>query len=101
MPLRRTADEGRRVMAGRDYVRIDRGVLGLILVAGLGATLLVLSSLPPRSIVMATGPKGGAYAEVALRYREILGRAGIGVNLLPTAGNYENPERQHHPQGVA
>jgi len=24
------------------------------------------------------------------RYREILGQAGIGVNLLPTAGNYEN-----------
>jgi TRAP transporter TAXI family solute receptor len=84
-------------MAGRDYLRIDRGVLGLILVAGLGATLLVLSSLPPRSIVMATGPKGGAYAEVALRYREILGRAGIGVNLLPTAGNYENLAQLRDP----
>jgi TRAP-type uncharacterized transport system substrate-binding protein len=41
-------------------------------------------------IVMATGPKGGAYYEIGTRYREALASAGVEVRLLPTAGSLEN-----------
>jgi len=46
--------------------------------------------LPPRRIVMATGPEGGGYAVIGTRYREILARQGLDVELRPTAGDLEN-----------
>ena len=49
-----------------------------------------LSPLPPRAVTMATGPDGGAYQEFGKRYREILARHGITLNLVPTAGALEN-----------
>src|SRR5215831_7533797 len=36
------------------------------------ATLVMLWNMPPRSIVMATGPQGGTYYEVGERYRAAL-----------------------------
>jgi TRAP transporter TAXI family solute receptor len=98
IPPRRVPDERRRIMVGRDYLRVDRtrAVIGLVIVASLGAAFL-LPSLPPRSIVMATGPKGGAYAELGLRYREILGRSGIDVKLLPTDGDFDNLAQLRDP----
>jgi len=54
------------------------------------AAVVMLSSLPPRTIVMATGPEGGAYYEVGERYRASLARAGVDVRLVPTAGSPEN-----------
>lgn len=52
--------------------------------------LAVLWPMPPRMMVMATGPQGGAYAELGNRYREILARGGLELRLLPTAGTLEN-----------
>jgi TRAP-type uncharacterized transport system substrate-binding protein len=94
IPLRR-----RRIMAGRDYLRVYRGrvVIVLVILASLCAALLLLPSLPPRTIVMVTGPEGSAYAEVGPRYREILGRGGIEVKLLPTGGEFENLARLRDP----
>ncbi len=46
--------------------------------------------LPPRRIVMATGPEGGGYAVIGARYRELLARQGLDVQLRPTAGDVEN-----------
>ena len=56
----------------------------------LGAGVFVLKSLPPRTIVMATGAEGGANYELGIRYREILARAGVKLQLQPTAGSVEN-----------
>jgi TRAP-type uncharacterized transport system substrate-binding protein len=99
IPLRRLPDERRRMMSDRGYLRVDRFrvVIGLLIVAGLCAAFLLLPSLPPRTIVMATGPKGGAYAQIGLRYREILGRSGIDVTLLPTGGDFENLAQLRDP----
>jgi TRAP-type uncharacterized transport system substrate-binding protein len=49
-----------------------------------------LRPMPPRTLIMATGPEGGAYHEFGKRYREILARDGIELRLLPTAGALEN-----------
>ena len=56
----------------------------------LGASVFVLKSLPPRTIVMATGAEGGANYELGIRYREILARAGVKLQLQPTAGSVQN-----------
>jgi len=50
----------------------------------------MLRTMPPDTIVMATGSEGGAYYEVGWRYRTELARAGVEVRLLPTGGSLEN-----------
>lgn len=62
-------------------------VLGVILFC---AAILVWWSLPPRTIVMATGAEGGAQHELGLRYREILAESGVTLELRTTAGSIEN-----------
>ena len=48
---------------------------------------------PPRTVVMATGPAGSAYAEFGARYHAILARSGVDLRLLPTAGALDNLAR--------
>ena len=57
----------------------------------LAAGLLVgaywwLDPQPPRTVVLATGPAGSAYADFGQHYAQALAREGIRVELLPTAG---------------
>jgi TRAP-type uncharacterized transport system substrate-binding protein len=59
----------------------------------LGAGVFVFESLPPRTIVMATGVEGGANYELGIRYREILAREGVELQLQPTTGSLENLRR--------
>jgi TRAP-type uncharacterized transport system substrate-binding protein len=61
----------------------------------LGLALLVLAYLvlqpqPPRRVVLATGIPQGAYAEFGGRYKTLLARHGITVELRPTQGAAEN-----------
>jgi TRAP-type uncharacterized transport system substrate-binding protein len=43
----------------------------------------VMRAVPPRSVTIGTGPVGGSYYEIALRYREFLARHGIDLVLRP------------------
>jgi TRAP-type uncharacterized transport system substrate-binding protein len=61
-------------------------ILGILLAAG----TYIAATLPPRTIVMATGPEGGSNYELGARYREILARSGVDLKLLPTSGSLEN-----------
>lgn len=45
---------------------------------------------PPRTITLATGLEGGAYAELGPRYQKILARNGVTVRLLRTGGDVDN-----------
>jgi TRAP transporter TAXI family solute receptor len=54
------------------------------------AGFLLLRTMPPRTIVMATGAEGGAYYEVGKQYRDILARAGVQLRLVSTGGALEN-----------
>ncbi len=60
-----------------------------------------LAPLPPRSLIMTTGAPGGAYAVFAERYREILARHGIRVELKPSSGAVENLRRLKGVDGDA
>lgn len=51
---------------------------------------LILDPTPPRTVVLATGPEQGAYAEFGKRYATELARFGIRVELRTTAGAAEN-----------
>ena len=61
----------------------------ILLVAG----LFIFITLPPRTVTMATGPAGGAYHELGLRYRDILARSGVRLRLVNTTGGLDNLAR--------
>src|ERR1700677_2799189 len=61
-----------------------------MLIVILGGGVFVILTLPPRTIVMATGPEGGANYELGARYREILAKSGVTLRLRPTSGSVEN-----------
>ncbi len=62
---------------------------GIALVAVIWLVSL-LHPLPPRRIVMATGPDDSSYAYYGKRYKILLAKAGIDVELKPTNGGLEN-----------
>jgi len=49
--------------------------------------------LPPRTVVMTTGPEGGGYRELGEKYRAILARSGVTLELRPSRGDIENIQR--------
>ena len=66
------------------------GVAVAVAVAGLvWVTLAVGRGLPPRTLVMTTGPEGSAYRGVRRKYRAALARDGIRLELKPSLGNVE------------
>ena len=62
----------------------------LIGLALLVLAYLVLQPQPPKRVVLATGIPQGAYAEFGGRYKSLLARHGITVELRPTQGAAEN-----------
>ena len=70
------------------------GVATAVAAASLAALILVVSrGLPPRTIVMTTGPDGSAYQVFGEQYRAALARDGIRLELRPSLGNVENLAR--------
>jgi TRAP-type uncharacterized transport system substrate-binding protein len=63
-----------------------------------GASLFIVTTLPPRELVMATGAEGDANYELAIRYREILAKEGVRLQLLPTSGSMENLRHLRDPR---
>ncbi|MEN8132209.1 MAG: TAXI family TRAP transporter solute-binding subunit [Pseudomonadota bacterium] len=62
----------------------------LITVLGFIAAYQYVGPAPPDSLVIGTGQPEGAYYQIARRYREILAREGIKLELRATAGSIEN-----------
>ena len=62
----------------------------VIAAAAAAAGFAVFWTMPPRTIVMATGTEGGEYHETGKRYQEVLARAGVRVRLVPTSGAVAN-----------
>ncbi len=55
---------------------------------------------PPSTIVMTVGTAGGAYDEFAKRYRSILARSGVTLELHASSGAVENYERLRSRPGA-
>jgi len=76
-------------LSRRDRVRA--AVLVAVLVAAvLWAVAQFVQPGPPRRIVLASGPESGIYYQHALRYKEILGREGVTVDVRLTGGAADN-----------
>ena len=66
------------------------GTAVVVALVVLVATYQFVDPAPPRHIIMATGHPNGAYHAFGERYRELLGRQGIEVELRNTSGSIEN-----------
>src|SRR5262249_11413685 len=81
-----------RSMAVREFLRSNWHVVTIGVTAGaiVCAAVFLLSTMPPRSIAMATGPEGGGYDEIGRQYQALLARTGVELRLVATAGSVEN-----------
>jgi hypothetical protein len=79
-------------MLGSDFLRHHWPAITISLTAATIAcvAIVMLFSMPPHRIAMATGPEGDAYYEIGQRYRAALAGANVDVQLVQTAGSVEN-----------
>jgi TRAP-type uncharacterized transport system substrate-binding protein len=86
------AEMSLRGMAVRELLRANWHVVTIATTASaiFCAAILLLQTMPPRTIVMATGPEGGAYQEVGKQYKVALQRSGEHIRLVTSAGSLEN-----------
>src|SRR5262249_55340656 len=79
-------------MALREFLRSNWHLLTIAVTAGVivCAPVFLLSTMPPHSIAMATGPEGGGYYEIGRLYRVLLARRGVELGLVPRGGSLEN-----------
>src|ERR1017187_1751856 len=54
-------------------------------------------SAPPSTITITTGPEGSVFQTFAGRYRKILARSGVKLNILSSEGSLENLKRLGAP----
>jgi TRAP transporter TAXI family solute receptor len=66
------------------------GPLVLLILAGFWIAYQFVEPAPPRKLVISTGSPGGAYHAFAQRYRDILARNDIQLELRPSSGSIEN-----------
>jgi len=69
----------------------------IVSVVAIWLALHFVSPSPPRALTMSSGPKGSTFANVAGRYRKILERDGIKLNVVESAGSQENLARLSNP----
>jgi TRAP-type uncharacterized transport system substrate-binding protein len=67
----------------------------------LAAAVWLLDLAPPKHLTFAAGRQGGAYDALAERYRDILARDGIELEIIETAGSVENAEVLARPERPA
>jgi TRAP transporter TAXI family solute receptor len=81
-----------RDVAVKEWLRANWHAVTIVITTGaiFGAAILLLWTMPPRNIVMATGPEGGAYQEIGKQYKSALQRSGERLRLITSAGSIEN-----------
>lgn len=72
-----------------------------LLAAGLWLAAQFLHPVPPRRVSFAAGPEHGVLHDFALRYREILARDGVALDVKVTRGAGENLALMHEARGGA
>lgn len=77
------------VLSIRDML-VSAGPVALIAVGVLVAAYWWLDPQPPKTVSLATGPAGSAYAEFGRRYAQALARSGIQVQQQATEGSLAN-----------
>ncbi len=83
---------GRRRISAISNRRLLVTITFVLLIAVISITI-AYHLTPPDHLVMTTGFEGGAYATFGERYRQILAREKIHLELLPSTGSVENLRR--------
>src|SRR5215831_9258237 len=78
--------------AGRLYA-----IAAALILLTIVGTVAWLRPLPPRVVVMSTGTADSDYDLYARQYQDILKRAGVQLQLVPSAGPIENLKRLNDP----
>jgi TRAP transporter TAXI family solute receptor len=69
----------------------------LLLVAAFAVALHFIHPAPPRTVVMSAGRPGTVFQATAERYRAILARQGVKLEIVPSEGSIENLHRLADP----
>jgi TRAP-type uncharacterized transport system substrate-binding protein len=77
---------------------VSAGPLLVLALGLLAAAYWWLDPQPPKTVRLATGPEGSAYAGFGSRYARALAREGIRVELVPTEGSLDNLQRLREGQ---
>jgi TRAP-type uncharacterized transport system substrate-binding protein len=87
-------------MAAKDVIRNNWPTITICVTATaiVAAALVMLRSVPPDKIVIATGGQGGAYYGFGNRYSEELARAGVKVEIRESKGTPDNLALLHDPK---
>jgi TRAP transporter TAXI family solute receptor len=80
----------------RDWLRVYLPIL-LLVIAGFVLAYSFLDPLPPRVMTIAAGNPDGTYFSYAQRYRDLLEKDGITLNIRATSGSVENIELLSDP----
>lgn len=73
------------------------GPFVLVLVAAFALALHFIHPAPPRTVVMSAGRPGTIFQVTAERYRAILARQGVKLEIVPSEGSIENLHRLADP----
>jgi ABC-type amino acid transport substrate-binding protein len=75
--------------------------LTVVLVAGVliaAAIFWFIHSAPPHSIIITSGAPGSLFETTAEKYRSILARKGVRLDIIPSQGSQENLQRLNDPK---
>jgi TRAP transporter TAXI family solute receptor len=81
-----------REMTPKTALLILGPVLLIIVLLG-WASYRFIQPIPPKTLTLTTGMKGGSYVIFGERYRQVLARDGIDLKLLPSTGSMDNLRR--------
>lgn len=76
---------------------ISVGPILLLILIGAWLLIWLIRPAPPSTITIAAGPKESNFWRVAQRYRDILARDGIKLNIVETGGSLDNLKRLADP----
>jgi len=92
-------DNLNRRLPGRvSLLTVSFAVVTLGIVAAIWLVFVLVRSMPPRAVTMATYPEGSLNAELVKRYREALAHDGVELKLAPSSGAVESLERLRDPR---
>jgi uncharacterized protein len=69
------------------------GPIAILIAAGFWVAFRFVAPPPPDTMRFASGAPGGAYAQFAERYRQILAKDGLKLDIVPSTGALENLRR--------
>ena len=86
-------------MLGSSWASLVKGLGAILCAFGvISLALIYFFPAPPSTILMASGFKGGSYELVAARYKEILARSHVNLELRNTRGGPENLKLLQDPK---